>query len=520
MSFLESNKKVFLILFSIYFLVNIPMLLNFNGIYWDDWVLVNQNLDILNFMFTEAVGYAGYMASYLHYFMINELGIYSYRILTFLLLFLSAWFVFRILSSMTIFSSKDRFFISLIFLIAPLYNAKIALIDFPYTLFSTIFFFAFYLISKYLDNLGIVKRILILSLFFISFLLNSLLVFYAIVLIYIFYKVYDAKLIFIKNLILFSIKKLDFILIPIVFFIIKNIFFTSKGVYTGYNKIDFNNILNFDKYIEVFKLNILYPITESLQFLNIVIVFIIFIISIYFSRNLKFNLKIKKEFILLIIGFFILVLGAFPYIAVGKIPSSMEQDSRFQVLLLLGFSMIVYFLIKIISYIFITKNNYIYGFLLFLSIYIFSINSFKYQIKYHWEWIYQQSIIENFLSSDIIKNNSTFLVIDNVLHKKFIRLGEMHMNGISKAIFGKDDKLFIYRDLSQIDVFKKVCVIAKEFNCYNWVEDKPISFSIFNNQSIDVYGLLYLIKLKYLEISDNKKFKETIKDLIWLKFYD
>ena len=51
MSLLESNKKVFLILFSIYFLVNIPMLLNFNGIYWDDWTLVDQSIETLNRFF-------------------------------------------------------------------------------------------------------------------------------------------------------------------------------------------------------------------------------------------------------------------------------------------------------------------------------------------------------------------------------------------------------------------------------------------------------------------------------------
>ena len=88
MSFLESNKKVFLILFSIYFLVNIPMLLNFNGIYWDDWTLVDQSIETLNRTFFDAVGYSGYATSYLHYFMINELGIYSYRLFTFILLFL------------------------------------------------------------------------------------------------------------------------------------------------------------------------------------------------------------------------------------------------------------------------------------------------------------------------------------------------------------------------------------------------------------------------------------------------
>ena len=168
MNFLESNKRVFWILFTIYFIVNIPFLINFNGIYWDDWTLVGHSIETLNRTFFGTVGYAGYITSCLHYFMINELGVYSYRLFTFVLLFLSGWFVFKILSTISIFSLKDKFFISVLFLVIPLYSAKIALIDFPYTLATYIFFFSFYLLSKYLNNLGILKRVIILSLFFLS----------------------------------------------------------------------------------------------------------------------------------------------------------------------------------------------------------------------------------------------------------------------------------------------------------------------------------------------------------------
>lgn len=519
MNFLESNKKVFLILFSIYFIVNIPFLLNYNGIYWDDWVIVDQDLETLNAMFTQAVGYAGYVISYLHYFMINYLGVFSYRVLTFLLLFFSGWFVYKILSDLSIFSSKDRFFLTIFFLVAPLYNAKVALINFPYTLCTFIFFLSFYFLSKYYKDLKILKRILILALFFFSFLANSILVFYTVVLIYLFYVNYSLDKSVVRNNINFIKNNIDFILLPIVFYIVKSIWFKPYGLYEGYNKIEFNNILNIDNYINILNFNIIDPVMESIYLLNLLNISIIFFLCVFLFNNIKFDKKINQYMYLLIVGIVVLLLAAFPYIIVGKIPSSMEQDSRFQVLLFLGFSIIFYYIIILLFNVIRFEKNFSLMFVLILSIYSFSLNSFQYQIKYNWEWIYQQSIIENFLSSDEVINNSTFVVIDNVLYKNFIRLGEAQMNGISKKAFNSSNKLFIYRNLSLLEYFKKICIESKEFNCSNWVEKQPINISIINNKKIDIFhNISYLLKLKYLEVVDNKQFKKEIKDLVILEF--
>ena len=349
MSFLENNKKVFLVLFTIYFIINIPLLINFNGIYWDDWTLVGHSLDTLNRTFFEAVGYAGYFFAYMHYHMINYLGVYSYRLLTFILLFLNSYFVFKILYAIPIFSSKDRFFITLFFLIAPLYDAKIALIDFSYTLHSTLFFFAFYILSATLNDLRPLKRILILVLFFISFLVNPLLVFYAMVLVYIFYKSYNSQICFLNNVAYYIKNNFDFILLPVLFFIVKSIWFLSSEVYrSDYNKISIYAILNPVLYAKSFVAGFLEPILTSLNiFSSITAVFIFFAIVCFYifkkMHTVNCNHDNKNNMVLIILSVFVFAFGAMPYIAVGKIPASEDWSSRFQLLLPLGFAMVLYY---------------------------------------------------------------------------------------------------------------------------------------------------------------------------------
>lgn len=517
MNFLESNKKIFWILFTIYFVVSIPLLINFNGIYWDDWILVNQDLSTLNNMFTQAVGFAGYITSNLHYFLINYIGVFSYRLLTFILLFLSGWFVFKILNSMPIFSKKDTFFITIFFLLAPLYIAKIALIDFPYTLFYFIFFLAFYLLSQYYKNLFFMKRIFVLILFFVSFLINSILVFYAIVLIYLFYVSYSLDKNIFKNVINFIQTKIDFILLPIIFYIVKSIWFKSSGVYEVYNQINFEHAFFVKPYENIFLLNFFDPIFLSLKpFLYIFIALFFLLILYSIIVNKDDNKLSKTNNILFLFGMVFFLLAAFPYIVVGKTPMINDWYSRFQVLLPLGFSFILYYGIN-----FIFKKD-IKIFLFIILIFSFSIFHIKEQIKYNIDWFYQQSIMENFKKSEIIKNNSTFIVLNDLKNSlvQNRQLRSYELNGMSKLTFGEDARLFVSNE-KEIEKYKKYSSY-KQYNFSYWIESKPIYLTLKNSSknklNIDkIDDLKYLLKLKYLEIMNQDKFKKEVKDLIILE---
>lgn len=521
MSFLESNKKVFLILFSIYFLVNIPMLLNFKGVYWDDWTLVSQSIETLNRTFFDAVGYSGYVVSYLHYFMINELGIYSYRLFTFVLLFLSGWFVFKILSTISMFSLQDRFFITILFLTAPLFSAKIALIDFPYTFFSFLFFLAFLILSSYIYRLNLLVRIIVLIIFFFSFFVNSLLVFYALVLLYVYYKIYDTKLNFVKNSILFIQTKIDFILLPILFFVVKSIWFVSSGAHgSDYNKISILSMLNPTKYLFSFYFSFIEPIIISISNKNLVffILFIIVVFIIFRKKSILIRndvVDLKLNLVLLVLGTLIFILGSMPYIAVGKIPTLNDWDSRFQLLLPLGFAMVLFYGLK-----FIVRTE-ILNHLIIIFIFLFSFFHIKEQIKYNIDWFYQQSVIENFRYNEDIKNNTTF-VVENMVHDKFAKnrvFRFYELNGMSKKAFNDDKRLFV-NDKIELDLYNKY-KYYDEYNFSSWIYDEPKKLIISKNSNFENLKNkeknYYLFKLKYFELFDRQKFASLVKNLIQIE---
>jgi len=527
MNFLQSEKKTIAIMFAIYITANITVLLNYNGIYWDDWVLYGHSLETINNMFMQAVGHAAYPTSVLHYTLLHlGNGIIGYRILTVALLFLSGVFVYKILQTLNSFSNEDRFFITLFFLLAPLYNAKIALINFPYTFYSAFFFFAFYLLSKYINTLGALKRGFILFLFFTSFLVNSLLVFYAIVLLYMFYKLYDTQSTSLKNSIVFIQTKIDFILLPIVFYIIKSIYFVPSAAYVGYNSISFGNILNLDLYFQAFELSFIEPIMLSVQHITsfyILTFMILLLFSNFFSRQ---NNEMKtKHIYLFVLGFMLFFLGVFPYQAVGKMPNLNDWESRFQLLLPLGFAFILYYGVKITSNL-LNFKQIIKHFVYIVLLASFILFNVKEQYVYNIDWMYQQSIIQNLKESKFIQKHNTFILnieLEGKLAKnRSLRFYEL--NGMSKQALSRDSKLFV-KDKSEMETAMKYQKY-KEYNFINWNYSPPIQITIADNPgsqfntSSSIKKVVFLLKLKYWESFNKEKFSDEIKKIITLNYSD
>lgn len=529
MNFMQSDNKSILVLFIIYMIANSFLFLNYNGIYWDDWALYGHSFETINNMFLQVSGNAAYPMSLLHYSLLNMgNGVFIYRLLTVVLLFLSGIFIYKILKNINILSSQDRFIIVLFMLLAPLYSAKIALIDFPYTLFSTIFFFAFYILAKNINDLSIATRIFVLILFFSSFLTNSLLVFYAVPLGYILYISYDKGISFSKNIIQFIKIKLDFIILPIVFIIIKSIYFVPNGLYQNYNKIDLASFTNsiWENFEQTFLLSFKVPILQSIDLLNYWVIFFIFLILLIMPFLDAFKEKnqgdmSKNDSYLFIMGLVIFLLGSFPYLVVGKIPQMSDWESRHQLLLPLGFSLIVYFGIKLILNILSFKQiaKFFLYFILILSFIIFHI---KDNIFYNIDSMYQQSIIENFRQSDTIRNNSTF-IYSIELNSKFVRgrtLRFYEINGLSKEAFKVDNRLF---SISKEEIF--INSKFKDFKQYNfscWDYSTPFFITISDNLDSKfnkgkIQSIIFLLKLKYWEIFNNDKFRNEVKKLVTMK---
>ena len=404
------------------------------------------------------------------------------------------------------------------------------------TAITSCFFLAFYLLVSHEKRMGVLKRVGILFLFFFSFSTNSLLVFYGIVPLYIFSLNHSRGVERgFKDILIFGGKRLDFLLLPLVYYFVKYLFFSPGGLYVGYNQVSLSGLLSIYPYLQVFNLSFIGPIVVSLRyiapfwpalsFLALVVAFFRFRFRFRFGfgfRNKYGGKLVRGDVYSFFIGGFCFFLGAFPYMAVEKTPRLYDWDSRFQLLLNLGFSLILYFGIKIFSSLIGLKSTIrdaIY--LLFISsFFLFHVYD---GIKFNIDWQYQQSLIANFAKLNSEERRSTFIVefdiLDHLANSRTFRFYEL--GGMYKRSTGKEDKLFI-ENKEQIKEYKKY-KLHKEYNFSEWKEGDVVRLRVKNGEG-ELFGggvisdIKSLLSLKYLEFIEADKYKEAVIKLVKIKY--
>lgn len=503
-------------LFYIYFFSNIFFLLNFEGIYWDDWTL--YNVDTAS-MLSQFKMNGTLIAGYIHTILLNiSNGIFIYRLLVFITFFLSGIFIYKILSQQ-ITTEKNSFWITLIYLTIPLNSAKIALINAPAIFNLFIFFTAFFLLTKYTSTLkSTLYRIIILCLFFISFTTNSLLVFYAIILFYLFYsimidpEVKNSEYIFINTIKKFVSTFLDFIVLPIMFYIVKTTYMIPSGLYETYNQINFDlekivNIINTSLTTSIYE-----PIYLSLQ-TSLIYWYIFLFVFITLLLIIHNKIMSKEPFyhyiIFTILGVLVYILAVFPYATVNKLPELSGWESRHQLLMPLGIAFILYAILSFCS----KLHKNISHFLFLVLITIFTIQNMYNGYRYIKDWYYQVAMEENFKSLRIIQVNTTFIAkvtLNNSLANNR-DLPFYEQNGRMKKVFGKDNRLMVEQK-KDINLYKKYKNYS-QYNFSSWQQREP-QYIIISKNHLLTNQSLYLFKMLYYQITDQQIFRSMAKKLI------
>ncbi len=320
---LLKKNKLYLQLFSFYSLSHIWIIFLSNSLFWDDWHLFITNPEQLDL-------YWKMLGAPIRGFMIKSLfpfGFYSFRFITFIVIFINGVLLDKILKRIEIFNENNRFIICLIFLIAPFYIDRITIICFPYTLCTFLFFSAWYLRPQ--------KKFLSFVLFIISFSTNSLLVFYALPNLENFYTNYSLER---KSILRFLKNNFIFLIVPFLYFLLKKLLFKPYGLYEGYN--------NWFSLKSLF-LTPFYQLIDTLDFKTsfvLILPIIVMIFSYVFYKYIPLKASktdSKYSRLIFIIGIFSLFFGLFPYWILNHIPSfGREWMSRHQLLMPLGISLI------------------------------------------------------------------------------------------------------------------------------------------------------------------------------------
>lgn len=243
------------------------------------------------------------------------------RLVVLLIFFACGWFVFQILQKVSFLSTTDSRLVTLLFLVMPINSARVALDNFHYSFSLFTFYFAWYLL---VTKRKFVMKVLSVPLFLFSFSTLSFLVLL----------MAPAAHYFALNCSLYGKHQLRryigpslLLLLTPLYWLFTKAVFAPINVLEEYYKPEFSGTL---------RGLLLISATTSL--------------SIWAIR--RHGISIPSKFVKVALGMQLIALGSFPYITSGRlvdisewminfVPRHSDWDSRHQLLLGLGFSLIV-----------------------------------------------------------------------------------------------------------------------------------------------------------------------------------
>jgi hypothetical protein len=519
LTYLKNNKIFFLLL--VYTLTFFPILLN-DGIYWDGWVINNLDATQLIQIFKDNGNYwYGYLfAGMLEY---GDIVIIS-RVVTFFSYFFTTVFFYLILKKYSHGLNSYSLFFALYFLTFPVNFARITIMNTPYAVCLLLFFMAYFIYIK--DAQNIYKVILASILLFLSLFMSSLLFFIPVLIAHKFI-LYDYRL-NIFSVKKFAIKNITLIAIPIIFVILKLSLFQPSGIYQNldYNKITLSRIIELPiRLLESIYSSVLYPINLAFEYATsnvMIVVFIVIILnnlslfpdSLFSTKNLSkvVKLKIIKPFL------FVLFLGLFSYLLVGKTPSLSDWNSRHQILVPFGASILLfYFVIKVML---IVQNIKLRRFVAFIPVSMFIVFNINIYFSYIIDWYKQVSLIEHIKISHTVHDSSTFLVIDNTKKLNAMNRNKSFIDytGFLKKEFKKQDQFVEEVENYSIDNIVEYLQYKNNgiYGINKWIPSRPEFVLVVDYGSYKVNNIV-VIKMMLNHLINPEKNMKNIKNILKVK---
>jgi len=442
----SAEKRIFVVLFSLYSVAFGLSLLN-RGIFWDDYVFVWPNSSVMVEMGKQM---GALWFQYFQLFMLSIKSILLYRILTFVCYLSSAFLLNGILKSIKEIGPFARMIIVIFFALFPVNDARIALCIAQYSVSYTLFFVGFWLLSTKAVKSNVFVRALSLMAFFLAFGTNSLLVFYVVPAIYVLYSNRD-NVRHIRGVINTALSYLDYILLPFLFWFIKKVFFVPYGSYNEYNVLQITSILQNIFYLFLsMKRSFLDIVAASFHAVSVGAV--IFALLLYVCLVKRFRDtsyctgQAKTSMALFIVGIGVFVLAVAPYVLVGHVPALADWNSRHQLLVPLGASLVLFYGIELLMLKWGKLKLFVYS--LFIALFV-NMNIHD-CLEYQKDWYKQVALREAFKESRIIRDNTMFIFVDNAtgmnaddrIYREYEYTGIMAQSVKEKKRLGIDERFF------------------------------------------------------------------------------
>jgi hypothetical protein len=499
-----SKGKCIAILICFYFLVHFLLLL-LRGYFWDDWVWVENDQEIVKAM--NSFGFMFWKPISIFIYSSIENSVWSFSII------FSSWLIVAIIFFeiyLQLFkNSRQALLISILqcsmpFMIVGRSTTCTAHYSWTTALFSI---GLWWLIKNYNKKISL----LAIPILFFSFSTASLIpLFMFIFSSFIAFQVYNKH----KPSLLNAL----FLLTPFVFWLFKVYFYPTSGLFHSYNSISFTGyFFDLDKQINESFRQLLLPVifwfdayeTTIIKYVKYSLILVIFGTFIWPKTKFIFK-KTFPSTVLLIFGAVGTLVAAFPYLLVGKFASLNNWESRH----LLLFTLIApYFYFGV--YLFL--KNFSKGFAkIFIAsnIILGSFMTVHFYLGVHQRSMHQTGIIEHFKLIGLTASPQNFLV-DNRLQNFYltdIRYSFYDYSGMINTFSSRENTLItnqqewndFKQDKTLISIkenYRKMFKISGvDFNLY------PSKLITFRNAAPNSYSYLFnFIKSQFTDVASSRR---------------
>lgn len=383
--FKENETARDILILSLVYILAHGFILFLTGTFWDDWTAYFHDV--------VAKDLEGWESGRPYYSFLIKLGwfgnSFGYRKLIFFIYYFYYLLAYLILRSIPLFKGKSPLYITALTICVPINDARVILANFPYAIGLLLFAAGFYVFIKRVNGKKncIQFRLLSWLLFFASFILNSNLVMFGAVILYI--------LITNRNL-----RKIlgytDFIISPIIFFTLNKILFPTYGHYANYNKVTLyglvKSVLNIPLAILKQTGKIAYRFANSSYIILGIMAFIWLVFLLIDLKINKIDELAKNKIAIFVLGTVLLILGMYPYMVVrGSAGFSIAWiDGRDSMQLGIGCAMMIYAIFPRSKEVFFTMTLALLGIFQFNTAYL----------QYQREWYRELSFKNELISLD------------------------------------------------------------------------------------------------------------------------
>lgn len=435
---------------------------------WDGWLIYHRIQDRdwpVLFAAFRALGIPAF--AYLHY-LVGQLPyfLFWFKFTTFLSLLTATLITYHLLGDFpAAIGRADRLLLCMLLATFPANLVHIELIMMPFAVCYACFFVAAAVYRRSIRSERtprILTRLLALGLFYFSFMMQSLLVFYAVFLLYAMVtwpgRADGAG----ARLIAFLKRHADFIALPLLYWGVRAVWFRPFGEYEGYNAFQHRLASVVGDWALSLYGGLVVPLARSVhEIRQLPAVALVLLAAVLLLRPLWASARWERQGRLVMLGFGLVCVGLLPYVVVGKYPAPSDPwVSRFAYLVPPGAAFLVYGSLKwYLS--FIGAPRYVIMTAASLIAAAFATANIANYLTFGIDGLKQEAIVLGFRDQREIAAAATVVVEDSAewlsAYDRQVRLYEY--TGMLKQAFGDERRLGIqdsqYHTRAYMDVVSR-----------------------------------------------------------------